>query len=262
MNTIISPLFHALVEHFKAASVSILMEPSRRWRRGRGRRRHYRILRIAVLQQALLHIQIQLLRLTREHLRELQQIQEQHQLQILARHLLALLRSRRIAARGFALRKHRLPFREQRSHLRHQRRTEAGHMRRHAILQRLDVRLEPIIRGRAENRAPLRETLRQLRRIRPILRHHRAMHHRDVFEQRFAKGILHLLARLADGLLRQVIRHTILHQRERTCRRRNPRRQLPARIIGNHPRQMVTAKAEQFPDTDLRVIEGILEEAV
>ena len=209
----------------------------------------------------LLHVEGQLLGLAGEHLRQFEEVEEEHELQVLTRQALALLRGRFGAGGAFtgAVDGHPVGFH------RAGQCDDGGHQIRRARgddgEQGLQMHLQLVIPAGVEDAAAFRQRFDQDRGSAAIRGDEPGL---DPLHGR-RQGVLaeirfRLLARLADAEAHLIIRGAVFHQPERTRGGRDARGQLPARIVRAHALNMIRDKSDQAADADLRIVKRIPQE--
>ena len=208
----------------------------------------------------LLHVEAQLLRLAGEHLGELQEVEEEHELQVFAGQLLAFLRGAAGARGGLAGLVDRDPVVLQVRGLRDGGRGQAGLMRGGGVQQRLQMRFHLVIAAALKDAAALRQRFEQGGRVRAKRSDETGLDAFDLSGDLLAERVLRQLSRFAHAEAALIVGDTILHQGEGAGGGRDARGELATGIVRNHAVQMIGGEGEELGHADVRIVERILEE--
>ncbi len=207
------------------------------------------------------HVEAQFFGLAGEHLHELDEVEIEHELQVLAGQLLAILGGGLAAGGGFAGGVDRDPGCLEVRGGGDERRAEIGLMGGDGGDEGLQMHLHLIIAAGAEDAATARHALGHLRGTIAIVGDDGSDELRHSGGQGGAEVVLGLLARHAQAEFPLVIGHAVLNLRQRLAGGGDAGGELAPAVVGGHPFQMIRGEGDELGDADVLVVEGIVEEA-
>ena len=206
------------------------------------------------------HVEAQFFGLAGEHFGELEEVQEEHELQVFAGELFAFLRGRLGAGGGFAGLINGDPVVLQGRGLREGGWGEAGLMRRRGIEQGLQMRLHLVIAAGLEDGAALLQRFEQNGRVRAKSSDEAGLDAFHVGGDLQTKIVLGLFAGLAQAEAALVIGHAVLDGGEGTGGRGDAGGEFATGVVRAQALQVVGGESDEFGHADAIVIERVFQE--
>lgn len=209
----------------------------------------------------LLHVERQFLGLAGEHSSELEETEEEHQLQVLARELFAFLCHGLAAGGAFAGGVDGGPVVFEVRGQRDGGRGKRGRVRGGGVVQGEQVCLHFVIAAGLEDGAAVWQRLQQHGGVGTKGGDETgldALHLRR--DDVRAEVVLGELGSLANAELALILRHTVHHLRQRAGDGGDVGGELAARVVGDEPLKAVGAESDEFVRADVRIVERVFEE--
>ena len=209
----------------------------------------------------LLHVEAQLLRLAGEHFGELEEIEEEHELEVLAGQFLAFFRRGLRTGGGFTGLVDGDPIVLEVGGQGDRGGSERGTVGRRRIEQGLQVCLDLVIAAGLEDRAAIWQRFEQGRGVGTEGGDEAGLDAFDVDrDDLLPVVVLGQLARSANAQAALIIGDAVFDEAERAGGGGDAGGEFAARIVGGHPLKMIRGERGELGHADAVVVEGIPEE--